>query len=82
MGREDDPGWTSEIPCLDNRASGGLRVKSGPFPYWRDASVPRVRRAADAFDADREGGGGSRSSHPGRPDRGVRRSVLEGPPPR
>ena len=49
MGREDDPVRTQEIPCLDNRASLGLRVKSGPFLYWTDASVPRVRRAAGAL---------------------------------
>jgi hypothetical protein len=38
MGREDDPGRTSETVFLDNRASVGFRVKSGPFLYWTDAS--------------------------------------------
>jgi hypothetical protein len=57
MGREDDPGRTKEIPFLDNRASRGLRVKSAPLLYWTDASGPRVRRAAGAFDADPEEAG-------------------------
>jgi hypothetical protein len=37
-------------------------VKSAPFLYWTDASVPRVRRAAGAFDADLEEAGVDRSS--------------------
>ena len=57
MGREDDPGRTWEILFLDNRASGGLRVKCAPFLYWTDASGPGVRRAAGAFDADPEEAG-------------------------
>ena len=58
MGREDDPGRISETFFLDNRASRGLRVKSGPFLYRRDASVPRARRAVGAFEADPEEVGG------------------------
>ena len=64
MGREDDPGRTSETLFHANRASGGLRVKSGPFLYWTDTSVPRVRRAAGAFDADPEGAGVGRRFDP------------------
>jgi hypothetical protein len=66
MGREDDPGRTSETLFLANRASRGMRVKSAPFLYWTDASGPRVSRTVGALDADPEGvGRGSRSSHPG-----------------
>jgi hypothetical protein len=57
MGREDDPGRTSETFILAIRASGGLRVKSAPFHCWTDASVPRVRRAAGTLEADPEGPG-------------------------
>jgi hypothetical protein len=60
MGREDYPGRTSEILFLDNRASGGLRVKSAPFLYWTDTSGPRVRRVAGALEADPEGAGEGR----------------------
>ena len=57
MGREDDPGRASEILFLDNRASGGLRVKSAPFLFGTDTSGPRVRRVAGALKADPEGTG-------------------------
>ena len=57
MGREDDPGRTSETLFLANRASGGLRVKSAPFLYWTGASGSRVRRIAGALEADPEGAG-------------------------
>ena len=57
MGREDDPGRTSNIPFLDNRASGGLRVISVLFLYLKDASGPRDSRAAGAIEADPEGAG-------------------------
>jgi hypothetical protein len=65
MGREDDPGRTSEPPFLAERACGGLRVRSAPFLYGTDASVPRVRRAAGAYDADPEGAGVGRRLDPG-----------------
>jgi hypothetical protein len=55
MGREDGPSRTSEALFLANRASGGLRVKSAPFLYWTDASVPRVSRTFGTFEADPEG---------------------------
>ena len=42
------------IRFLAIRASGGLRVKSVSFLYWRDASGPRVRRTVGALDADPE----------------------------
>ena len=57
MGREDDPGQTSETLILDNSASGGLRVKSVPVLYWTDASGPRVRRSVGVIEADPEGAG-------------------------
>ena len=57
MGREDDPGRTSETLFLDNRASRGLRGKSAPFLYWTEASVPRDSWTIGALDADPEGVG-------------------------
>ena len=58
MGREDGLDRTSDTPFLDNRASGGLRVISALFLYWKDASGPRVRRAVGALEPDPEGRGG------------------------
>jgi hypothetical protein len=67
MDHEDDLGRTSKIPFLDNRASGGLRVKSSPSLYRTDASGPRVRRTAGALDTDPDGmGRGIRSLDRGR----------------
>lgn len=57
MGREDDPGRTSETLFLANRASRGLRVKSAPLLYYTGASGPCVRRAAGVLEADPEGAG-------------------------
>ena len=58
MGREDDPGRTSKILFLADRASGGMRVKSAPFLCWTEASVPRVSRTVGTLEADPEGAGG------------------------
>jgi hypothetical protein len=64
MDHEDDLGRTSKIPFLDNRASGGLRVKSSPSLYRTDASGPRVRRTIGALEADPEVAGVGRRFDP------------------
>jgi hypothetical protein len=58
MRREDDLDRTSDTPFLDNRASGGLRVISVLFLYWKDASGPRDSRTVGALETDPEGRGG------------------------
>jgi hypothetical protein len=57
MGREDDPGRTSETLLLAKRAGRGLRVKSAPFLYWTDASSPGDSRIVGALETDPEGRG-------------------------
>jgi hypothetical protein len=71
MGREDDPGRTSKILFLADRASGGMRVKSAPFLCWTEASVPRVSRTVGTLEADPEGAGGYQEFAP--------RSATRGP---
>jgi hypothetical protein len=48
IGLGEEHGWVVRmiwagllrIRFLANRASGGLRVRSAPFLYWKDASDP------------------------------------------
>jgi hypothetical protein len=65
MGREDDPGRTSEPLFLADRASRGLRVKSVSFLYLQmPPALALVGPLAPSRRIPRGGGKGSRSSHP------------------
>ena len=58
MGREDDPEPDfGRALFLENRASGGMRVRSVAFPLLDRYFRPRVSRIVGALDADPEGTG-------------------------
>jgi hypothetical protein len=59
MDREADTGrtWKNSTFSKIGRTKDRGRTQSAPFLYWTDGSVPCVRQAASAFDADPEGAG-------------------------